>query len=158
MFFLSGRKFIGGNVPEPLGLIMVTEIQNIPTVKQRHEELGISLKGCLIMRGFGEKTNESNGAFLESDFSAAEVKKAVFDMFPTKALGLGVAKALANRLGVVLKEVVSDTKSAFIPGRLISDNAIIGFECMHALQTCMNGKKGAMAIKLDMSKAYDRVE
>ncbi|KAK2661548.1 hypothetical protein Ddye_000122 [Dipteronia dyeriana] len=49
-------------------------------------------------------------------------------------------------------EVISEIQSAFIPGRLIFDNAIMGFECMHVL------KAGAMALKLDMSKAYDKVE
>ncbi|KAK3231579.1 hypothetical protein Dsin_003460 [Dipteronia sinensis] len=69
-----------------------------------------------------------------------------------------VAKALANRLRGVLDEVISETHSAFIPDRLISDNAIIGFECMHALKRWKKGKRGSMALKLDMSKAYDRVE
>jgi hypothetical protein len=32
------------------------------------------------------------------------------------------------------------------------------FETLHTMHTGMKGKKGLMAIKLDMSKAYDRVE
>ncbi|KAK3194205.1 hypothetical protein Dsin_025515 [Dipteronia sinensis] len=65
-----------------------------------------------------------------------------------------VSKALANRLCVVLGEVISETQSAFVPVRLISDNAIIGLECLHALRT-KRRKKGSLALKLDMSKAYD---
>lgn len=45
----------------------------------------------------------------------------------------------------------------FIPGRSISDNIIIG-HCLHALKETKNGRDGFVALKLDMSKAYDRVE
>ncbi|KAK0607443.1 hypothetical protein LWI29_015165 [Acer saccharum] len=70
-----------------------------------------------------------------------------------------ISKARANRLRKVLNFVISDSQSAFLPGRLITDNAMIGFECMHALRRKVNGKKkGFMSLKLDMSKAYDRVD
>ncbi|KAK2646300.1 hypothetical protein Ddye_021495 [Dipteronia dyeriana] len=68
-----------------------------------------------------------------------------------------IVKSLVNRLRTVLDDVISVTQSAFIPRGLISDNAIIGFECMHALKHWKKGKKGVLALKLDMSKAYDRV-
>ncbi|KAK2664820.1 hypothetical protein Ddye_003394 [Dipteronia dyeriana] len=45
-----------------------------------------------------------------------------------------IAQTLANRFHAVLKEVIFETQSAFILGSLISDNAILGFECMHALK------------------------
>lgn len=69
-----------------------------------------------------------------------------------------VTKVIANRLKEVLNTVVSDTQSAFIPGRLISDNIMISFEVMHYLKRKNYGKEGFMALKLDMSKAYDRIE
>ncbi|KAK2661430.1 hypothetical protein Ddye_000004 [Dipteronia dyeriana] len=56
-----------------------------------------------------------------------------------------VAKALSNRLLFVLGEVISEAQSAIIPGRLITDNVIIGYECIHALRT-RNRKKGSMAL------------
>ncbi|KAK3230612.1 hypothetical protein Dsin_002493 [Dipteronia sinensis] len=68
-----------------------------------------------------------------------------------------VSKDLANMLRVVLGKVIPETESTFVPGRLISDNAIIGLECLHALRT-KKRKKGSLALKLDMSKAYDCVE
>ncbi|KAK3230382.1 hypothetical protein Dsin_002263 [Dipteronia sinensis] len=70
-----------------------------------------------------------------------------------------ISKALENLLRMVLSSVIADTHSAFIPGRLITDNTMVGFECVHALRCKVNRKKkGFMSLKLDMSKAYDRVE
>uniref|UniRef100_A0A803QFT1 Reverse transcriptase domain-containing protein n=1 Tax=Cannabis sativa TaxID=3483 RepID=A0A803QFT1_CANSA len=69
-----------------------------------------------------------------------------------------VSKVLANRLKKVLYCVISENQSAFIPGRLITDNIMVSFEIMHYMKRKSSGKNGVMAMKLDMSKAYDRVE
>ena len=58
----------------------------------------------------------------------------------------------------MLNFTISETQSAFIADRLIMDNIIIAFELLHHMKTGCLGKKGFMALKLDMSKAYDRVE
>jgi hypothetical protein len=42
--------------------------------------------------------------------------------------------------------------------RLITDNVLAVYETLHTMHTCMQGKKSFMTMKLDMSKAYDRVE
>jgi hypothetical protein len=69
-----------------------------------------------------------------------------------------VPKVLANRLKKILPDIISLTQSAFIPGRLISDNILIAYELTHYLKNKKRGKIGYAAIKLDMSKAYDRME
>jgi hypothetical protein len=69
-----------------------------------------------------------------------------------------VSKVLANRLKVWLPKIISPFQSAFIQGRLISDNIIAAYETLYTMHSKMYGKKGYMATKLDMSKAYDRVE
>lgn len=57
-----------------------------------------------------------------------------------------------------LLEIIDEEQSAFIQGRLITDNALISMECFHWIKTKTKGKKGTMAFKLDMSIAYDRIE
>lgn len=55
-------------------------------------------------------------------------------------------------------ELILENQSAFILGRLISDNAIIAFECIHHIQSEKNGDASFCVYKLDLSKAYDRMD
>jgi hypothetical protein len=69
-----------------------------------------------------------------------------------------VAKVLANRLKPVLDKCISENQSAFVPGRSILDNAMAAIEIIHYMKAKTRGKKGEVALKLDISKAYDHID
>lgn len=69
-----------------------------------------------------------------------------------------VAKVLANRLKNILPIIIFLSQSAFVSRRLISDNILVTFEIMHFLNHKRGGKEGYMSLKLNISKAYNRVE
>ncbi|KAL9671766.1 hypothetical protein QQ045_009339 [Rhodiola kirilowii] len=69
-----------------------------------------------------------------------------------------ISKVLTNRLQRVLPDVISPSQSAFIKDRSISDNFLIAHETSHYIQN-QTGSKGVYgSLKLDMSKAFDRLE
>ncbi|XP_024156414.1 uncharacterized protein LOC112164456 [Rosa chinensis] len=68
------------------------------------------------------------------------------------------SKAIANRLKVVLPFVISPFQSAFVPSRLITDNILVENEIAHFVHNKREGSEGFTALKLDLSKAYDRME
>lgn len=69
-----------------------------------------------------------------------------------------IAKVLSNRLRVILPGIISENQSAFVPNRSIADNVLIAFEMLHYMKQKKKGLEGEVALKLDVSKAYDRVD
>ncbi|XP_074271816.1 uncharacterized protein LOC141595750 [Silene latifolia] len=126
----------------------------------------------------GRVTDHMNG-LLQAEFHEDEIVEALNQMHPLKAPGpdgmnglfyqtywhvvgqrvvatvLGILRA--NRLKLFLGDIISENQSAFTPGRLISDNILTAFEVFHHMKN-NRSSEGYMAIKLDMAKAYDRVE
>jgi exonuclease III len=68
-----------------------------------------------------------------------------------------ITKTMANRIKTILPDIISTNQSAFVPGRLITDNIIIAHEVFHYLAQT-NSQTGFIGLKTDMAKAYDRLE
>lgn len=69
-----------------------------------------------------------------------------------------ISKVLTNRLKQILPTLIDEHQSAFVPGRLITNNILLSSELFHFRKHKQAKRRGYMALKLDMSKAYDRIE
>lgn len=65
---------------------------------------------------------------------------------------------MANRLKWILNHIISPTQSEFVLGRLIAENSLLASKISHSLIKRRRGKKGFLSLKLDISKAYNRIE
>jgi hypothetical protein len=68
-----------------------------------------------------------------------------------------ISKILATRLKIYLPKIISPLQSAFVPKRNIQDNTILAHELLHSFKS-RRGNGGYMFLKMDMEKAFDRME
>ena len=69
-----------------------------------------------------------------------------------------ISKILVNRLKRHLGSIIPENQTAFIPGRMITDNILVAYEIFHSFKARKRQAKSYMAIKTDITKAYDRLE
>ena len=58
----------------------------------------------------------------------------------------------------ILCRLISPFQATFVPSRSITNNILLESEVLHCLKRCTRGPIGDVALKLDISKAYDRVD
>nr|GFB35720.1 RNA-directed DNA polymerase, eukaryota, reverse transcriptase zinc-binding domain protein [Tanacetum cinerariifolium] len=114
---------------------------------------------CDVVEHFFETGSFPNGC--NSSFVALILKitdaKFVNDFRPIsliRSVYKVVTKVLANRLALVISNLISDTQSAFVAIRQILDGPFILNELLH---WCKRKKKQVMFFKVDFAKAYDSV-
>ena len=64
---------------------------------------------------------------------------------------------LSNRLKPILSSLIAPHQSAFLKGRLISDNIMLATELMDHIHSSRKGRRKLAALKIDFSKAFDRI-
>ncbi|XP_031104893.1 uncharacterized protein LOC116009862 [Ipomoea triloba] len=112
---------------------------------------------CLNSSSFPPGLNDTNVVLIPKKHHP----ELVFDLRPIALCNVVykiMAKMVANRMKPFLGEIISNSQSAFIPNRLITDNILIAAEVGHFLNRKHCGVMGWGALKLDMAKAYDRME
>jgi hypothetical protein len=68
-----------------------------------------------------------------------------------------ISKILATRFKGLLHRFISPNQFAFVPSRTIQDSIVMAHELLHTVNS-KRGRGGLMAIKIDMEKAFDRME
>ncbi|GLT80127.1 hypothetical protein SLA2020_515820 [Shorea laevis] len=68
-----------------------------------------------------------------------------------------LSKVIVNRLRPHLQHLIGPLQSSFLAGRSTTDNIILSQEAIHSMRR-MKGRKGAMAFKIDLHKAFDSVD
>ncbi|KAK4280290.1 hypothetical protein QN277_011932 [Acacia crassicarpa] len=110
--------------------------------------------------------------FFEGKISVAEANKTLISLIPKlpnvelvthfRPISLCtvhykcISKVIALKLREVIDGLISPFQASFIKGRCIQDNIIVGHEIIHIMNK-NRSKRGLMAMKVDLEKAYDRI-
>nr|DAD41264.1 TPA_asm: hypothetical protein HUJ06_015587 [Nelumbo nucifera] len=118
-----------------------------------------SSEGCskidVVLENLSNNLSLEDNISLEKEVEEEEIIEAPISLCNTPYKI--IAKILANKLKSVLNRIISPNQSAFIAGHQISDNVLLTHELIYTMKKSKSSKK-FLAIKLDMKKAYDRVE
>ncbi|GJZ18940.1 RNA-directed DNA polymerase, eukaryota [Tanacetum coccineum] len=118
---------------------------------------------CVPMKGiFPRRLGADSSHDLESDISIDEIKevldaKHLSDFRPISFTGCHykiIGKILANRLSLMIDELIGHEQSTFIKGRQIFDEPLILNE---TVSWCKSWKEQALLFKVDFHKAFDSV-
>lgn len=121
------------------------------------KDIFLCCKDWLNLSSFPANLNDTNVVLIPKKENACYMK----DLRPIALCNILykiLAKVLSNRLKAILPGLISENQSTFVPGRNIQDNVLIAFEIIHHMNKKKRGRDGEVALKLDISKAYDRVD
>uniref|UniRef100_A0A2N9IJH2 Reverse transcriptase domain-containing protein n=1 Tax=Fagus sylvatica TaxID=28930 RepID=A0A2N9IJH2_FAGSY len=122
-----------------VGESVVNEVRQIFSTGKMHEYLNRTLIS-LIPKCLGPETL--------SQFRPISLCNTVYKI---------VTKIIVCRLRPIMGNLVSPFQAAFVPGRRGLDNVVIAQELIHSIHR-KKGRLGQLILKLDLEKAYDRLE
>ncbi|KAL5553218.1 hypothetical protein UlMin_040619 [Ulmus minor] len=114
--------------------------------------------------------SEEHNVFLVVIPDHEKIRRVMFNMGNYKALRpngmtslfyksywqIVITKLLVDRIKPLLQDLICPTQGAFISGRSIHDTSIIIQEVIHSMKK-KSGQEGYVAMKIDLQKAYDRL-
>ncbi|KAK5843153.1 hypothetical protein PVK06_005596 [Gossypium arboreum] len=69
-----------------------------------------------------------------------------------------ISKVLVNRSRRMLDFCIDENQGAFVTGRQITDNILVAYEILNSFKKKNEGLVGSFALKIDMNKAYDKMD
>eukprot|EP01018_Ginkgo_biloba_P014379 Gb_37800 [translate_table: standard] len=115
------------------------------------------LRCCEESRQSGKILGRMNAAFIA--LIPKEKNPTSFDRFrPISLCNVShkiISKLMANRMRRLLTKLISEEQGGFVLGKLIADNVVLAQVALHSAKA---RKEKTMLIKLDMAKAYDRLD
>lgn len=67
-----------------------------------------------------------------------------------------ISKIVANRLKPLMSKLTAHNQTSSVPGRQATNNIVVLQKLIHSLWK-KKGKMGGMIAKIDLEKAYDRI-
>ena len=122
-----------------VGQLVTTHVKNIFKSKKISEDLKDTLI-CLVPKVAKLETIQQ--------FRPISLCKTIYK---------AITKILFLRIKPYLDDLIRPFQASLIPSRKASDNFILAKEVIHTM-SISNSKKGLMALKIDLEKAFDRLE
>ncbi|XP_042483764.1 uncharacterized protein LOC122064115 [Macadamia integrifolia] len=142
---------VGGLAPHPTGPIASSLHQNIQRCEPTFRKWNWSSFGHLQSRI--KKLREDLLGIQSLPFS--DDNQAMEEVI---SFNLAEALKLEEKFKLTLDDIISYPQSAFVSVRSISENVFMAHKLFHYIRQQKKGKIKLAAIKLDMKKAYDRLE
>lgn len=69
-----------------------------------------------------------------------------------------ITKTISNKIKLIHPDIINENQSSFLHKRQITNNTMVAYEIFNHLNKDTRRKKGLVGIKLDIEKAYDKLD